>query len=170
MKNLIIVGLIFFSCSAIGVVNKETKENEELDNLLKEANATIEKQNPFHNEDEFIKAAINDGYQVQRNLAFGYQTGNAKAGGYDFIAKNETKSCAWRKILLIANPDKTDSSDPMNERFSCRNLDFKQDEEVWQIVYKYLPMIEDAKSKGEYMVKKEDEAEPGELEIIDVTK
>lgn len=166
MKNIIISGIILFSFSVIANNSPQKDDGESIEQVLKGVNAS----DRFHSEDEFINAAIKDGYQVQRNLAFGYQTGSAKSGGYNFIAKNETKSCAWRKILLIANPDKTDSSDPMNERFSCRNLDFKQDEEVWKIVYKYLPMIEAAKSKGEYMVKKEDESEPGELEIIDVTK
>lgn len=166
MKNIIITGIIIFSCSSFAGNTPLKGNDESIENILKGVNDS----NPFHSEDEFIKGAIRDGYQVQRNLAFGYQTGNAKTGGYDFISKNETKSCAWRKILLIANPDKADASDPMNERFSCRNLDFKQDEEVWQIVYKYLPMIADAKSKGEYMVQKEDASATGELEIIDVTK
>ncbi|KNC89916.1 hypothetical protein [Trabulsiella odontotermitis] len=144
MKNIIFVWLIFFSFSSLA--------------------------GDIKSEEDFIKSAIKDGYQAQRNLAFGYQTGDAKTGGYDFISKNETKSCAWRKILLIANPDKVDSSDPMNERFSCRNLDFEQDEEVWKIVYKYLPMIAEAKEKGEYMVEKESVPTPDKLEIIDVTQ
>lgn len=144
MKNLIVVVFFAFSFNAI-------------------AESSMPK-----NEEDLINNAIKNGYQAQRNLAFDYQTGSQKYGGSDLVAKNETKSCAWRKILLIANPEKTDNSDTANERFSCRNLDFKQDEEVWKIVYKYLPMINEAKSKGEYMVEKVISNEPSKLEIIDV--
>lgn len=143
MKNLIIVGLFVFSFNIMA--ENTTPKNEE----------------------DLINSAIKNGYQEQRNLAFDYQTGSTKYGGSGLVAKNETKSCAWRKILLIANPEKTSASDPENERFSCRNLDFKQDEEVWKIVYNYLPMINDAKAKGEYMVKKEDPISD-EIIIIDV--
>ncbi|HEM7399231.1 hypothetical protein [Citrobacter amalonaticus] len=169
MKYIIFAGLIFFSLGSLAS-NAKVKGDESLDKMLKEIAAEQAKRNPIHTEDDFIKAAIKNGYQVQRNLAFGYQTGDSKTGGYDFISKNDTKSCAWRKILLIANPEKTDSSDTANERFSCRNLDFEQDEEVWKIVYKYLPMIAEAKEKGEYMVEKKSEPTPDKLEIIDVTQ
>ncbi|HBS6868262.1 TPA: hypothetical protein MAN78_003523, partial [Klebsiella pneumoniae] len=64
---------------------------------------------------------------------------------------------------------KTDASDTENERFSCRNLDFEQDELVWKIVYKYLPLIDEAKAKGEYMVvKDEPPVSKDDLQIIDV--
>ncbi|HCB2353208.1 TPA: hypothetical protein MYR53_002196 [Escherichia coli] len=144
MNKLILVPLLLLSTSAMAI---------------DETTAT---------ETELIKNALKEGYQAQRNLAFFYQTGSAAHGGSDLIAKDETKSCAWRKILLIANPTKTDASDPSNERFSCRNLDFKQDELVWKLVYEYLPQINNLKAKGQYMVTKVDENESGELTIIDV--
>lgn len=124
---------------------------------------------PEGNEKEALVEAVKDGYQVQRNLAYNYQIGRGNPGDKDFIPKDETKSCAWRKILLIVNPSKTDASDTENERFSCRNLDFEQDELIWKIVYKYLPLIDEAKAKGEYMVvKDEPPVSKDDLQIIDV--
>ncbi|WP_038906867.1 hypothetical protein [Dickeya oryzae] len=122
---------------------------------------------PEGNEKSAIAEAIKDGYQTQRNLAFNYRTGRGKPGGADYIPKDMVKACAWRKILLISNPGKVDGSDPTNERYECSKLNFKQDEDVWRIVHQYLPLINDAKLKGEYMVDKETD-EPGELQIIDV--
>ncbi|MGK3122891.1 hypothetical protein ACCY16_02050 [Candidatus Pantoea formicae] len=145
MKKLITASLIFFGM----------------------ANALA--SNQPQSEDDFINNAIKDGYQAQRNLAFFYQTGSGNFGGNDYIAKNETKSCAWRKILLFANPGKTDSTDPMNERESCRNLNFEQDEKVWQMVYHYIPLIDAEKAKGNYMVQKDDPTPTGDLGIIDVS-
>lgn len=122
-------------------------------------------------EQELINKAIHDGYQAQRNLAFDYQIGGAKYGGSDLIKKDMIKSCAWRKILLVSNPQKIDQSDTGNERFSCDKLDFEQDEKVWKIVHQYLPLINALKEKGLYMVDKEPPiAEKEDLEIIDVTE
>ncbi|HII3245104.1 hypothetical protein [Enterobacter roggenkampii] len=159
MKYLIAAGFILISFNSMANNGQ-----------LKKVNIPEQAQKSIKTENDFISAAIKDGYQTQRNLAFAYQTGSSKTGGYDFIKKNETKSCAWRKILLVSNPDKMNSTDPMNERQSCRNLDFKQDEEVWKIVYRYLPLIDEAKAKGEYMVKKDVEPESNEPIIIDVTQ
>lgn len=127
------------------------------------------KQQDF--ESNLIHSAISDGYQVQRNLAFDYQTGSKKFGGSDLIKKDMVKSCAWRKILLVSNPDKIDQSDTGNERFSCEKLNFEQDEQVWKIVHQYLPLINELKQKGQYMATK-DEPLPRkeELEIIDVSQ
>nr|HAT2259578.1 hypothetical protein [Citrobacter freundii] len=119
-------------------------------------------------ESDLVNNAIKSGYQAQRNLAFDYQTGDKKFGGSGIVQKDETKSCAWRKILLIANPEQVDASDPMNERFSCKNLDFKQDEQVWEIVREYLPKIEALKASGGYMVKSEKPTTEDKIEIIDV--
>ena len=123
---------------------------------------------PFKSESDLINHAIESGYQAQRNLAFDYQTGDKKFGGSGLVQKDETKSCAWRKILLIANPKQIDASDPMNERFSCKNLDFKQDEQVWEIVHNYLPKIDALKASGGYMVKNEESTTEDTIEIIDV--
>lgn len=122
---------------------------------------------PEGNESEAIAEAVKDGYQVQRNLAFDYRMGRGKPGDADYIPKDFVKACAWRKILLVSNPDKINDTDSMNERYECGNVRPERDEGVWHIVHKYLPLINDAKSKGEYMVVKEDD-EPGELQVIDV--
>ncbi|WP_349901279.1 hypothetical protein [Pectobacterium aroidearum] len=122
---------------------------------------------PEGNENAAIAEAIKDGYQVQRNLAFNYSMGRGNQGGTDYIPKDSVKACAWRKILLVSNPEKIDNSDPMNERHDCGKLNFKQDEDVWRVVHKYLPLINNEKSKGEYMVVKEND-ESVELQIIDV--
>lgn len=121
------------------------------------------------NESLLIQGALKDGYQAQRNLAFGYKTGKVGSSGASDASKSEVKACAWRKILLIANPNKIDASDPINERADCRNLDFKEDEDVWHIVHQYLPMIDQMKMKGEYMVNHNDEKVKSEdIEIIDI--
>lgn len=135
--------------------------------LVAFSSSTLAGFKPEGNESEAIAEAVKDGYQVQRNLAFNYRMGRGKPGDADYIPKDLVKACAWRKILLVSNPEKVDNSDPMNERHECSKLNFKQDEEVWHIVHEYLPLINDAKSKSEYMVVKEDD-EPGELQIIDV--
>lgn len=145
MNKLIIAALVVVSFSAIAGIK------------------------PTGNEKEAIQEAIKDGYQVQRNLAYYYRDGRGKVGDIDFIPRDETKSCAWRKILLIANPSKTDSTDPSNERFDCRNLNYENDKLVWKIVYQYLALIDETKKKGEYMVVKEEPPVPKEeLQIIDV--
>ncbi|EKN3971071.1 hypothetical protein ACULTK_004459 [Yersinia enterocolitica] len=121
------------------------------------------------NESILIQGALKEGYQAQRNLAFGYKSGKVVSTGATDTPKNEVKACAWRKILLIANPNKIDASDPINERADCRNLDFKEDENVWHIVHQYLPMIDQMKVKGKYMAKHDDEKVKSEdIEIIDI--
>lgn len=119
-------------------------------------------------ESKLLEEAIQDGYQTQRNLAFFYQTGRSGLGGNEHIAKDEIKSCAWRKILLFANPKKTDETDAINERESCQNLNQDQDWKVWKIVYHYISLIDAHKSQGKYMVKKDDPLPEGELGIIEV--
>lgn len=170
MKNYIISGLVILSFSSFATNKLSKEESASVDQIIKETMESVYSAPQVKTEDEFIQKAIKDGYQAQRDLAFGYQTGNSKYGGYDFISKNMAKSCAWRKILLIANPDKTDSSDPSNERYSCQNLDFKQDAEVWQIVYRYLPEIAKAKANGEYMTESKSAQKSDNLEIIDVSQ
>lgn len=169
MNKIIISGIVILSFSSFAADKMSKEETASVDQLIKETVASVQKEREIK-EGEFIKNAIKDGYQTQRNLAFGYQTGSSKYGGYDSIPKNMAKSCAWRKIILIANPEKTDSSDPSNERYSCQNLDFKQDEEVWKIVYRYLPEIAKAKANGEYMTESKAAQESDSIEIIDVSQ
>lgn len=145
MKNILMCGLLLSSMNVIAANNTLTFEGK------------------------LIQQAIKEGYQVQRNLAFDYQTGSAKFGGSDLIKKDMVKSCAWRKILLISNPEKIDQSDTGNERFSCEKLNFEQDEQVWKIVHQFLPLINNLKQKGQYMVLKDEPLpEKEKLEIIDV--
>ncbi|MBG6246697.1 hypothetical protein CS369_21845 [Candidatus Symbiopectobacterium sp. 'North America'] len=131
------------------------------------SSSTLAGFKPEGNESEAIAEAVKDGYQVQRNLAFNYRMGRGKPGDADYIPKDFVKACAWRKILLVSNPDKINDTDSMNERYECGEVKREQDVDVWRTVHKYLPLINNAKSKGEYMVVKEDD-EPGELQIIDV--
>ncbi|MBN1085925.1 hypothetical protein JNO12_14810 [Erwinia aphidicola] len=121
------------------------------------------------NENISIREAVRNGYQAQRNLAYYYSVGHGSKGDRDFIQKSKVNACAWRKILLIANPEKTDASDSSNERHDCGTLNFKQDEQVWGIVHKYLPEIQSSKNKGEYMLEKQQETpQDDEVVIIDV--
>lgn len=121
------------------------------------------------NESISIEEAVRDGYQAQRDLAYHYSVGHGSKGDGDFIPKSKVNACAWRKILLIANPEKTDASDSSNERHDCGALNFKQDEQVWGIVHKYLPEIHLLKNKGEYMLEKQQETpQDDEVIIIDV--
>lgn len=131
--------------------------------------STFANSKTVNNESALIQDAVKHGYQVQRNLAFGYKSGKVVPVATKDTSKNKVKACAWRKILLIANPKKIDASDSTNERADCENLDFKEDEDVWHIVHKYLPLIEDMKIRGEYMVKHDDDEVKSEnIEIIDI--
>lgn len=124
---------------------------------------------PAGSESESIKEAVKDGYQVQRNLAYDYDVSRGVKGDANFIPKDRVKACAWRKILLISNPSKIDSSDSSNERYSCEKLDSQQDEQAWHIVHQYLPLINELKQKGQYMIiKEEPELKDEDKIIIDV--
>lgn len=144
MKRIIIAGVVLFSGGVFADLSSALNENNS------------------------IKDAVRNGYQAQRNLAYNYSIGHGAKGGKEFIPKSKVDACAWRKILLIANPDKTDASDPSNERHDCDPLNFTQDEQVWGIVHKYLPEIQLLKNKGEYMLEKQQETpQDDELIIID---
>ncbi|MCQ4171723.1 hypothetical protein [Hafnia paralvei] len=137
--------------------------------LLVVSSSVLAESNIIGDENALIQQATKDGYQAQRNLAFGYKVGKNVPANVGYLQKNAVKACAWRKILLIANPNKIDSSDSMNEREDCRKLDFHEDEKVWHIVHQYLPIIESMKKNGQYMLKSNDkESKDDNLVIIDV--
>ncbi|EFG7849485.1 hypothetical protein EYD79_00940 [Shigella sonnei] len=121
---------------------------------------------PAGNEVESISEAIRDGYQVQRNLAFQYREGRGK--GVNYLPKDRVKACAWRKILLIANPDKINDLDADSERSDCGGLEVAQDYQVWLLVHQYLPAIEKMKQEGKYMLPKPDAPISAEPIIVDV--
>ena len=93
-----------------------------------------------------IKSAVMDGYQSQRNLAYGYAHGWGTIGDTDYLPKDSVKACAWRKIIILANKDKVDASDYGNESVDCSGVSAEQNERVWSLVFMGLSFIEKAHS------------------------
>ena len=78
MKYLIAAGFILISFNSMANNGQ-----------LKKPNIPVQAQESIKTENDFINAAIKDGYQTQRNLAFAYQTGSSKTGGFDFIKRTK---------------------------------------------------------------------------------
>ena len=93
-----------------------------------------------------IKSAVMDGYQSQRNLAYGYAHGWGTIGDTDYLPKDSVKACAWRKIIILANKDKVDASDYGNESVDCSSVSAEENERVWSLVFMGLSFIEKAHS------------------------
>ena len=70
-------------------------------------------------------------YQSQRNLAFSYQNGWGSASDEDYIAPDLIQSCAWRKVILLTNAKKSDSTDYANESIDCKNVHPTENQKVW---------------------------------------
>lgn len=67
--------------------------------------------------DELQKKAMAKDYQAQRNLAYGYETGDQK------VPVDRMKGCMWRKVILLSGSQRVDQTDVLNHRVSCGKLD-----------------------------------------------
>lgn len=68
-------------------------------------------------EGSMLKKAMAGDYQAQRNLAFGYATGDQR------VQVNSMKGCAWRYVILKSGSPRVDESDVSNFKVYCGKLD-----------------------------------------------
>jgi hypothetical protein len=64
-------------------------------------------------EGDLKSKALNGDYQAQRNLAYGYATGDQK------IKKNHSLACSWYLLILRSDSPKINSSDIGNVATYC---------------------------------------------------
>jgi hypothetical protein len=72
--------------------------------------------------DALYRQAMGKDYQAQRNLAFGYETGDQK------VPVDPLKGCMWRKVILMSGSQRVNQIDIVSHRISCGKL--AQDEEA----------------------------------------
>ncbi|WP_109059455.1 hypothetical protein [Aggregatibacter aphrophilus] len=84
--------------------------------------------------DELQKALSGD-YQTMRNVAYAMKEGSF---GHD---KNPIAGCAFRKLILIVNQDKTDAGDYGNEYVECKALSPNESEQAWKMALQLLPQV-----------------------------
>lgn len=87
------------------------------------------------NEQNMIKKALSGDHQTQRNLAYSYSMGWGKSGDNDFIPLDAIRACAWRKVILLTNQKKADSTDYANESIDCNNVHPTENKDVWGVVW-----------------------------------
>ncbi|OVZ94878.1 hypothetical protein CBW58_02055 [Yersinia frederiksenii] len=88
-----------------------------------------------NNEPDMIKKALSGDYQTQRNLAYSYSAGWGKSGDSDFIPQDPIRACAWRKVILLKNQKKADSTDYANESIDCNQIHPTENKDVWKVVW-----------------------------------
>lgn len=87
---------------------------------------------------EMVNKALTGDYQTQRNLAFNYSNGWGSQGEADFFPKSPVHACAWRKVILLTNTEKSDNSDYGNESIDCKNVHPTDNKAVWTLVFGIL--------------------------------
>lgn len=83
---------------------------------------------------ELVAKSIAGDYQAQRNLAYSYQNGWGSSSDGDYIAPNPVQACAWRKVILLTNAKKSDSTDYANESIDCKSVHPNENQKVWMEV------------------------------------
>lgn len=96
-------------------------------------------------EQSMINASLRGDYQIQRNLAFSYRNGWGETSDIDYVPKDVIRSCAWRKIILLTNTKKADTTDYANESIDCKDVHPTNNVEVWSIVYGILNTMNNQK-------------------------
>lgn len=89
-------------------------------------------------ESELFKKSLKGDYQAQRNLAYSYQSGWGSPSDKDYIKPDPIQACAWRKVILLTNPNKSDLTDYANESNECKKVQATDNVKVWSDVRKIL--------------------------------
>ncbi|EPI4979077.1 hypothetical protein ACS6VG_000941 [Raoultella planticola] len=79
--------------------------------------------------------ALTGDYQAQRNLAYSYANGWGKSGENDYIPQDAVRACAWRKVILLSNSQKANSTDYSSESIDCKNVLPTENQQVWNLVW-----------------------------------
>ena len=82
-----------------------------------------------------LEKALQGDYQALRNAAFSMKDGSE---GYD---RNPIAGCAFRKLILIINQDKTHTGDYSNEYVECKALSLIESEQAWKLTLQLLPQV-----------------------------